>query len=134
MKKVGLSLFIALAFALSSGVVYSFAAEGSHMEGDMMDGSHMEAGKADVAIDGYCPVCITKGKYVKGSPKFSTEYKGKVYYFPGFDQQKMFINDPETYIMDLEKKYQDLKKQAEGSPMMKDSPMKKDSSMPEGSH
>jgi YHS domain-containing protein len=130
MKRVCLSLFVALIFALSSGVVSSFAEEGSHMD---MDGSHMDKDMGGVSIDGYCPVCITKGKYVKGSPKFSTEYKGKVYYFPGFDQQKMFINDPETYIMDVEKKYQDLKKQAEGS-MMKDSSMKKGSSMPEGSH
>ena len=111
MKRVCLSLFVALIFALNSGVVSSFAAEGSHM-----DGSHMEEGKADVAIDGYCPVCITKGKYMKGNPKFSTGYKGKVYYFPGFDQQKMFINDPEAYIQNLEKKYMDLKMQSEGSP------------------
>lgn len=114
MKRVCLSLFVALIFALSFGVGSSFAAEGSHMD---MDGSHMEMGKADVAIDGYCPVCITKGKYMKGNPKFSTEYKGKVYYFPGFDQQKVFINDPEAYVADLEKKYQDLKMQAEGSHM-----------------
>ncbi|MGE0267913.1 MAG: hypothetical protein AB7S78_05620 [Candidatus Omnitrophota bacterium] len=113
MKRVGLSIFVALIFALSSGVVSSFAAEGSHMD---MDGSHMEMGKADVAIDGYCPVCITKGKYMKGNPKFSTEYKGKVYYFPGFDQQKMFVNDPEAYIQNLEKKFMDLKMQSEGSP------------------
>lgn len=110
MKRIGLSLFVALIFALSSGVVSSFAAEGSHMEG-----SNMEMDKVDVAIDGYCPVCITKGKYMKGNPKFSTEYNGKVYYFPGFDQQKMFINDPEAYIQNLEKKYMDLKMQSEGS-------------------
>jgi YHS domain-containing protein len=113
MKRISLSLLVALIFALSSGVVSSFVAEGSHMD---MDGSHMEEGKAMVAIDGFCPVCITKGKYMKGNPKFSTEYKGKVYYFPGFDQQKMFINDPEDYIQNLEKKYMDLKMQAEGSP------------------
>lgn len=112
MKKVCLFLFVALIFALSFGVASSFAAEGSHMD---MDGSHMETGNASVAIDGYCPVCITKGKYMKGNPKFSTEYKGKVYYFPGFDQQKMFINDPEAYIQNLEKKYMDLKMQSEGS-------------------
>lgn len=112
MKRVCLSLLVALIFALSSGAISSFAAEGSHKD---MDGSHMEAGKADVAIDGYCPVCITKGKYMMGNPKFSTEYKGKVYYFPGFDQQKMFINDPEAYIQNLEAKYKELKMQAEGS-------------------
>lgn len=111
MRKVWLSLFTALIFALSFGVVPSLAAEGSHMEG-----SHMDAGKADVAIDGHCPVCISGGKVVGGNKNFATEYKGKVYYFVGFDQQKMFINDPEQYIANLEKKYQDLKMQAEGSP------------------
>ena len=63
MKRVCLSLFVALIFALSFCIVSSFAAEGSHM-----DGSQMEASKADVAIDGFCPVCITKGKYMKGNP------------------------------------------------------------------
>ena len=105
-----IALVFALGFSFSSS---SYAAEGSHMD---TDGSHMEMGKTDVAIDGYCPVCITKGKYMKGNPKFSTEYKGKVYYFPGFDQQKMFVNDPEAYIQNLEKKYMDLKMQSEGSP------------------
>ena len=123
-----IALVLALGFSSSA-----YAGEGSHME----DGS-MKAGKGEVAIDGYCPVCITMGKYVKGDPQFSTEYKGKVYYFPGFDQQKMFINDPETYIAKLEMKYQDLKKQTEGSGMIKDSykgsGMMKDSNMKEGSY
>ena len=44
MKRVCLSLLVALIFALSSGAISSFAAEGSHVD---MDGSHMEAGKAD---------------------------------------------------------------------------------------
>ncbi len=119
MKKFCLSVSVAFILALSSGVVSSFAAEGSHM-----DDSQMQAGRADAAIDGYCPVCITKGKYMKGNPKFSTEYKGKVYYFPGFDQQKMFLNDPEAYIQNLDEKYKKLKMGAEGQ----------GSKMPEGSH
>ncbi len=105
MKKLSVFL-IALVFVLSLGFISSsYAAEGSHMEG-----SH---GK--VAIDGHCPVCIIGGKVVDGNKNFATEYKGKVYYFVGFDQQKMFINDPEKYIANLEKKYQDLKTKGEGS-------------------
>ena len=123
MKKAGVIL-IALVFVLSLGFISSsYAAEGSYMEG-----SHMEGSQGKVAIDGHCPVCIIGGKVVDGNKNFATEYKGKVYYFVGFDQQKMFINDPETYIANLEKKYQDLKRQAEGSHM------DEGSRMPEGSH
>lgn len=93
----------------------SLAANSFASEGDQMKGSSMSDEKASVAIDGFCPVCISKGMVVKGKPKFSTEYKGKVYYFPGFEQQKMFINDPESYIADLEKKYKELKEKSQGS-------------------
>lgn len=124
MKKLSIFL-IALVFALSFGLVSSsYAAEGSHM----MEGSHMEGGHGAAAIDGHCPVCIVKGKIVDGNSNFATEYKGKLYYFVGFDQQKMFINDPETYIANLEKKYSDLKAKGEGSHMAEESHMQ------EGSH
>ena len=100
---------------------FSLAANTFASEGDQMKGSSMADEKAGVAIDGYCPVCITNGMYVKGSPKFSTEYKGKIYHFPGFDQQKMFITDPEAYIAGLEKKYKDLKEQSKGADTQKGS-------------
>lgn len=124
MKRTILTLFVASMVALSFGVISSFAAEGSHMEG-----SHMDVAQADVAIDGHCPVCIIGGKVVGGNKNFATEYKGKAYYFVGFDQQKMFINDPEKYIANLEEKYQDLKTKSEGSHKAEGSPM-----MEEGSH
>lgn len=74
---------------------------------------HMMAkGMNGAAIDGFCPVCIHKGMMAEGSPKFATEYKGKVYYFASFKSQKAFINDPEKYIADLEKRYEALKSKA----------------------
>ena len=110
-------MFSVLACVLSfSLAVNSFASEGNQMKGSPM----MEE-KGDVGIDGHCPVCISKGMVVKGSPKFSTEYKGKIYYFPGFEQQKTFINDPEAYIAGLEKKYKELKEKSKGSEMQKGS-------------
>lgn len=98
MKRLNIVL-IALVFGLSFCLISSsYAAEGSR-------------GKA--AIDGYCPVCITKGMYGKGNSNFATEYKGRVYYFAGLDQQRIFINDPEIYTANLEKKYDHLKMKAE---------------------
>ena len=131
MKKVSLSLFVALIFALSFGVMSSFSAEGSHMEGShkMMEGSHMDMG--NVAIDGHCPVCIMHGKDAMGSPHFATEYKGKVYYFVGFDQQKEFLMDPEKHVQGLEKKYKEMEGK-EGKKMNMES--EKMEHMPEGSH
>jgi len=110
MKKLKIVLTI-LACVLS----FSPAANTFASEGNQMKGSPMMEEKGSIGIDGHCPVCISKGMVVKGSPKFSTEYKGKVYYFPGFEQQKMFINDPETYLANLEKKYKELKEQSMGS-------------------
>jgi len=116
MRKFKIVLTV-LACVLSLGLAAnSFASEGNQMKGRAMADE-----KASAGIDGYCPVCITNGKYIKGNPNFSTEYKGKTYYFPGFDQQKMFINDPETYITGLEKKYQELKEQSKEADMPKGS-------------
>jgi len=54
----------------------SFASEGNQMKG-----SHAQSEKAQVAIDGFCPVCVASEMYVKGHSNFSTEYNGQVYYF-----------------------------------------------------
>ena len=128
MKRVGLSLFVALIFALSFGVVSSFAAEGSHME---MDGSHMDKGMGNVAIGGHCPICIMHGEDVMGNPHFVTEYKGKVYYFVGFDQQKEFLMNPEKYVQGLEKKYKEVEGMGHKEGSMQSEKMEH---MPEGSH
>lgn len=132
MKRISLSLFVALVFALSSGVVSSFAAEGSHMDmdGSHMEGSHMDKDMGNVAIGGHCPVCIMHGQDAMGNPHFATEYKGKIYYFVGFDQQKEFLNNPEKYIQGLEKKYKEVEEKM-GKGMNKEEEMEH---MPEGSH
>lgn len=75
------------------------------MMGDMKEDS-----KAQTAISGFCPVCVIHGMAMKGSNNFVTEYKGKVYKFAGFNEQKMFIENPEEYITDLEIKFQQLNK------------------------
>ena len=61
---------------------------------------------AVVAISGYCPVCIIHGNMKKGLDNYVTEYDGKIYKFAGFKQQKTFMDDPETYIKDLDAKFQ----------------------------
>ncbi len=117
MKKLSV-LLVAFVFALSFGVISSsYAAEGSH---GMMEN------KESVAIKGFCPVCVINGMKVKGSDHFVTEYKGKVYQFASIDQQKMFLEDPEKYVADLDAKFNALKDDG----MMK----KDDTMMPEGSH
>lgn len=81
---------------------------------DMMDKGRDKMGtestKAETAINGFCPVCVIHGMAMKGSDHFVTEYKGKLYKFVGFKEQKMFIEDPEQYIKDLDVKFQELKK------------------------
>ena len=96
MKRLSM-LLIALVFGLSFGLISSSYA----------------APKAAIYV--YCPVFITKVMYGKGNSNFVTEYEGKAYYFAGLDQQRIFINDPETYTANLEKKYYHLKMKAEGA-------------------
>ncbi len=123
MKKLNIILSIAVFVLGFSFAANSFASEGDQMKGSpmaeekgsQMKGSAMAEKKGDVAIGGYCPVCILGGKYVKGDSKFSTEYKGKTYYFPGAEQQEKFVNDPETYVADIEAKYEALKAKSEAS-------------------
>ncbi len=120
-------LFLTAVFAgallnLSSGAVLAETMEGSH---GMMEGSHgkMEE-NSSVAIKGFCPVCVMNGMKVKGSDHFVTEYNGKIYKFPSIEQQKMFLDDPEKYVQDLEAKFDALK----------DDESNKDKKMMEGSH
>lgn len=74
------------------------------------------ATEEDVAISGFCPVCVVNGMKVEGSDHFVTEYKGKVYRFAGFKQQKMFFESPDTYTKDIERKYMEL--EAKGGSQM----------------
>ena len=132
MKKIHVIFWIAL-FLLSFLIVKpSLLMAAEHGGTTMMEGSHMEE-KGDVAIKGYCPVCvINMGVKVKGSDHFVTEYKGKVYKFVSIDQQKMFLADPEKYVKDLDAKFMAIK---DDGMMKKDGKMMMDEShMEEGSH
>lgn len=95
----------------------SLAANSFASEGNQMKGSSMSDEKASDAIDGFCPVCIASEMYVKGNSNFSTEYKGKVYYFPGIEQQKMFLENPEKFTQDIVKKYLELKEKHQNKSM-----------------
>ncbi len=56
---------------------------------------------ADVALDGYCPVCkVELGKDVKGKWEIAVDYKGKRFLFPGNKQRDMFLADPNKYTID----------------------------------
>ena len=51
-----------------------------------------------VGLRGYCPVCVIEmKKWVKGKPEHRVELDGKVYYFPGEEQRKMFLANPTQY-------------------------------------
>lgn len=78
----------------------------------MMGNDHVMAAqeKTETAIGGFCPVCVIKGMAMKGSDNFVTVYKGKLYKFAGFEQQKMFLDNPEMFTNGLEEKYEQLKK------------------------
>jgi len=51
------------------------------------------------ALEGYCPVCIVKGKkWMLGKPEHQAEYDGKTYYFPGPEPRAEFMKSPEKYV------------------------------------
>lgn len=95
--------------AMASG--YDSDMEGKR-SGTMMDNKNMHG---QYALDGYCPVAIHKGMYLKGNDRFVTEYKGKVYKFVKFEAQKAFLENPEMFLQDVEKKYHQLKMKNKGS-------------------
>ncbi|MFC1758781.1 hypothetical protein ACFL2H_08440 [Planctomycetota bacterium] len=54
--------------------------------------------KAQVGLDGYCPVCVVEMKqWMKGSPDHQVAYDGRTYFFPGEKQKKMFQSNPLKY-------------------------------------
>lgn len=56
---------------------------------------------ADVAMDGYCPVCkVEMGKDVLGKSNFAADYNGKRYLFPGTKQLDMFKSNPTKYAVE----------------------------------
>lgn len=53
---------------------------------------------ADVALDGYCPVCIVElNKAIPGRPELAAVLGGNRYFFPGAQQREMFLAQPVKY-------------------------------------
>lgn len=66
---------------------------------DMFKANPAKYADADVAMDGYCPVCkLEMGKDVKGKADFAVDYNGKRYLFPGEKQLDMFLAHPTKYV------------------------------------
>lgn len=63
-------------------------------------GSGTTSGAAElrVGLQGYCPVCIVNlKKWVKGTQRFTADYDGVRYYFPGEEQKQAFLEAPAKY-------------------------------------
>lgn len=102
--------------------------EGSDSEnkGNMHEEKGNQAENKDVALKGFCPVCIFSGVLMKGTAEFSTEYEGKTYYFPGQEQLDMFNADPKKYLEGAEDKLIELKGNYDQSGDMDGSDMAED--------
>ena len=75
------------------------------MKGDAM---MMKKDGKEVAISGFCPVCVMHGMMNKGTDQFTYEYEGKIYMFAGADQLKMFKDNPKAFTEGLAMKYKQL--------------------------
>ncbi len=54
---------------------------------------------ANVALEGYCPVCIINMKqWVKGSPQHHANFDGKTYHFPSEETKSALLSDPAKYV------------------------------------
>lgn len=68
---------------------------------DMFKANPDKYARADVALDGYCPVCrIDMGRDVKGKPELALDYKGKRYLFPAAKQRGIFLANPTKYAVE----------------------------------
>ena len=65
---------------------------------DMFKKNPGKYANADVALNGYCPVCkVDMNKDVKGKPEIAIDYKGQRYLFPGKEQLEKFKANPRKY-------------------------------------
>ncbi len=98
---------------LTLGATITHAADMMKDDSMMMkDDKMMDHGmmKNEVAIGGFCPVCLLHGMEMKGSDDFVTEHKGKIYKFSSKAMQKAFENDPERYSsQEVEAKYEAMR-------------------------
>ena len=119
----GTKLLLTVVMATAALTFVPYAVKAEDTGNGMMNNTGQEA--KEVAIHGFCPVCVINGMKVKGKDTITAEFNGKIYYFAGEDQKKMFLADPEKYVTDLDAKFNALKD---------DGMMKKDENSIEGSH
>ncbi len=54
---------------------------------------------SDVALEGYCPVCIIEAKtWVRGNPRHQVTHDGRTYYFPSDKEKRMFEANAAKYV------------------------------------
>ncbi len=54
---------------------------------------------SDVALEGYCPVCIVEAKkWVRGNPRHQVTHDSRTYYFPSDKEKRMFEANPAKYV------------------------------------
>lgn len=71
---------------------------GSDNKAPVSAGSASRGGQHEVAMRGYCPVCLVEMKqWVRGEPNMAVDYDGKRYLFPGQEQMAMFQQNPAKY-------------------------------------
>lgn len=83
-------------FAVLIGVTAAIADTGIARA---QSGSRLPTTRANVALEGYCPVCVIEmKKWVRGNPQHKAAYDGKTYYFPSDKQRQMFVADPAKFV------------------------------------
>ena len=73
------------------GLVAAFTASAQ-----VMDGTEFNVDESGLAIEGYDPVAyFTLGEATLGSPEFSTEHNGVIFYFASAAHRTMFMETPD---------------------------------------
>lgn len=56
-----------------------------------------------VALGGYCPACyLIDRQAIKGDPKFSSTFRGRIYYSSSAERKAAFDADPDKYLPQLD--------------------------------
>jgi YHS domain-containing protein len=80
---------------------------------DMFKGNPDKYANADLALAGYCPICLERmNKLVLGMQDFTATYNGRRYLFPSEEQLRMFTADPAYFSRaEVVKKYDRLQRE-----------------------
>ena len=82
-------------FMVYNGRLYLFPGQ---KQLDMFKGNPDKYANADLALAGYCPICLEKmNKLVPGKQDYAAIHNGRRYLFPGEEQLRMFAADPALY-------------------------------------